>query len=281
VPDRILRDEILDSERWLAVDCSAKLAFVACLLKCDAVGNLDAQPLRLYRLWRDFGAGTVEASENVLRQLEAADLVREYLVDKRRFIHIPRFGQRVRYVGSLHPSSPWDSPRDKKSNEEKQEKQTAAKISPGDSPAQVSLAPGDSPALTGCAPAEVKRSEVLPNYGLPTPDIARAHEPQTEKSQTEKPKTVHNNFQNQNQTDPKLPREWWKDDARTDAAGRALQLPAKAGESYPDYRTRLFAFIAQRNRGTDPAPPAPRVRQPPEQILQGILNAAKNHRPPP
>jgi hypothetical protein len=273
MPDRILRDEILDSERWLAVDCGAKLAFVACLLKCDAVGNLDAQPLRLYRLWRDFGAGTVEASEELLKALEAVDLVREYLVDHRRFIHIPRFGQRVRYVGSLHPGSPWDKTG-------KQQKQSAAEISPGDSQAQVGSESGDSQALTGCAPAEVKRSEVKRSevnlkHGLPTPTDSRARAPDPE---TEKPKTVlNNNFQTEKpKTDPDLPREWWRDDAKTDTAGRALATPSKPGESYADYRARLFEVIAHRKRGTDPAKPARTTpRQPPEAILQNLLDVAK------
>lgn len=151
MPDRIIRDEILDSERWLAVENVGKLAFLACALKCDAMGNMDAQPLRLYRLWRDFGAGTVEASEDVLKALEAVDLVRSYTVDKKRFIHIPRFGQRVRYVGRLHPKSPWDA-------EQKPQKQPDTKKSPGEGQAQAVPQSGAHMTVTGRS--EVKRSEV-------------------------------------------------------------------------------------------------------------------------
>lgn len=108
MPDRVIRDELLDSERWLAVDNLCRLAFLACTLKCDTAGNLDAQPLRLLRLWRDFGTKTVAASEAVLTRLEAVDLVRLYVFNGRRYVHVPRFGQSRKYLGRLHPESPWD-----------------------------------------------------------------------------------------------------------------------------------------------------------------------------
>jgi hypothetical protein len=62
MPDRILRDELLSSDRWLSLggkDMDAgnarRLAFVACVLTADSLGNMEATSTRLERLWRDFG----------------------------------------------------------------------------------------------------------------------------------------------------------------------------------------------------------------------------------
>src|SRR5260370_7814598 len=60
MPDRIIRDELLESERWLTLkDNADRLAYLALLLKTDTLGNFEAGEYRLLRLWRDFGINTL------------------------------------------------------------------------------------------------------------------------------------------------------------------------------------------------------------------------------
>lgn len=139
MPDRIIRDELLESERWLSLkDNGDRLAYIALLLKADSLGNFSAEPFRLLRLWRDFGINTQELVAKALAELADQDLVRVYESHGQRLLHIPRFGQRQRYVKRAYPVSPWNS------DEEKQK--------------VTNNSPGDSQASTGCAPQK-ERSE--------------------------------------------------------------------------------------------------------------------------
>jgi hypothetical protein len=108
VPDRLIRDEILESERWLRLkDNADRLAFIALLLKADSYGNFSADAFRLMRLWRDFGINNEPHACKTLTELADADLVRLYEVDGKAYLHIPRFGQRARYFKRVFPISPW------------------------------------------------------------------------------------------------------------------------------------------------------------------------------
>ena len=141
MPDRMIRDELLESERWLRLkDNADRLAFIALLLRADSLGNFSADLFRLVRLWRDFGISTEEHAAKTLSELVDQDLVRLYEVDGVRLLHIPRFQQRVRYLTRIFPPSPWTT------DEQKQK--------------VLNKSPDYSQARTGSAPAEVKRSEV-------------------------------------------------------------------------------------------------------------------------
>lgn len=110
MPDRVIRDELLESERWISLkDNADRLAFVALLLSADSLGNFSAEPFRLMRLWRDFGINTVALVAKSLSELADHDLVRLYEVDGKPYLHIPRFRQRLRYVKRVFPPSPWTS----------------------------------------------------------------------------------------------------------------------------------------------------------------------------
>ena len=77
MPDRIIRDELLQSEKWLSLkDNADRLAFVALLLSADSLGNFSAEPFRLLRLWRDFGINTAELVAKTTRELVDHDLRR-------------------------------------------------------------------------------------------------------------------------------------------------------------------------------------------------------------
>jgi hypothetical protein len=114
VSDRVIRDELLASDRWLSLkDNADRLAFVACLLTCDTLGNMEGSPHRLCRLWRDYSIGTHAHVEQTVLNLSDCDLIRVYEVDAKRYLHIPRFRQSRRYLGRLHPLSPWTTDQEK------------------------------------------------------------------------------------------------------------------------------------------------------------------------
>lgn len=108
MPDRIIRDELLESERWLSLkDNADRLAFIALLLSADSLGNFSAEPFRLMRLWRDFGIGTTALVAKTLAELSDHDLIRLYAAEEKPHLHIPRFRQRTRYLKRVFPHSPW------------------------------------------------------------------------------------------------------------------------------------------------------------------------------
>jgi hypothetical protein len=140
MPDRIIRDEILDSRRWLGLPSDTeRLAFVALLLRVDALGNYSAELWRLWRLWRDFAVKTEDVAAAVLGRLVDADLVRCYEIGGKHYLHVPRFAQRLRYVKRVFPLSPWTTD---------EQKQALTKNSPG-----------ERQVITGLSPDEVKGSE--------------------------------------------------------------------------------------------------------------------------
>jgi len=140
MPDRIIRDELLESTKWLSLkDNADRLAYVALLLKADSLGNFSAEPQRLVRMWRDFGITTPELVAKTLMELSESDLIRLYEADGKTLLHIPRYRQRLRYLKRVFPISPWTT------DEEKQRLEIKS--------------PDSRLSVTGLSPDEVKRSE--------------------------------------------------------------------------------------------------------------------------
>lgn len=140
MPDRIIRDELLESNRWLSLkDNADRLAYVALLLRADSLGNFSAEPFRLMRLWRDFGINTEALVAKTLTELADHDLVRLYTADQKPLLHLPRYQQRVRYLKRIFHPSPWTT---------ESQKQRLIKD-----------APDLHQSLTSLSPDEVKRSE--------------------------------------------------------------------------------------------------------------------------
>lgn len=113
MPDRVIRDELLESDRWLDLPTDTdRLAFMGLLLRCDDFGNLEGGARRLFRFLHSFTqVKTPEAAATTLLHLADADLMRRYEVDKREFWHLPRFKPHRQYLVRSYPQSPWDSER--------------------------------------------------------------------------------------------------------------------------------------------------------------------------
>lgn len=109
MPDRVIRDELLDSDRWLNLGHdSERLVFIGLLLRCDDFGNMEAGAGRLFRFVQSFTQ--VKSQENVaaiLQHLADADLIRLYQSEGRELIHIPRLRPHRQYLVRRCPPSPW------------------------------------------------------------------------------------------------------------------------------------------------------------------------------
>lgn len=107
VPDRIIRDELLTSERYWSVSIQAQQLYVHLLLVVDDAARFSGKNFTLRASC--FPGKPIEANEleRMLTELTDADLVRAYFLGSERFIFVPRFRNRRRYVGtSKYPTPP-------------------------------------------------------------------------------------------------------------------------------------------------------------------------------
>lgn len=110
MPDRIVRDELLDSDPWLDLPTDTdRLTFISLLLRCDDFGNFEGGIKRLYRFLHKFTqVKSEEVVATVLNHLGDADLIRRYEVDGREYFHIPKLRPHRQYLVRKYPGSPWD-----------------------------------------------------------------------------------------------------------------------------------------------------------------------------
>lgn len=109
MPDRILRDELWLSDRFLDLPTDiARLAFLRFVSLADDFGNFEGGIRRLARILHACTQSkTDEAIIQTLDALMAADLIRCYQADGRDLIHIPRFRNKRWYFARKVPASPW------------------------------------------------------------------------------------------------------------------------------------------------------------------------------
>jgi hypothetical protein len=110
--DRVLRSELMNSDRWLDLHSdTARLAFLCLLPLADDFGNFEGGNRRLFR-WLQ--ARTQVKSEpdavKIIADLMDSDLIRPYKVADADFWHIPRFQSERTYMCRRVPESPWDDP---------------------------------------------------------------------------------------------------------------------------------------------------------------------------
>jgi hypothetical protein len=106
MPDRIVRDELLTSERYWSVSIEAQRLFVHLLLAVDDMGRFSGKNFTIRSACFPGQSVQPEKVEKMLTELHDEDLVRLYSVGGERFVFIPRFGQRLRYKNSKFPAPP-------------------------------------------------------------------------------------------------------------------------------------------------------------------------------
>lgn len=113
MPDRLIRDEILTSERYCSVTRDAKLLFFHLMLSADNYGNFSGKNFTI-RV-RCFPGEQIHPDhvDKWLGELHDQDLIRFYEVAESRYLHIPRFRQRLRETMPKYPLSPWNSDEEK------------------------------------------------------------------------------------------------------------------------------------------------------------------------
>ena len=108
MPARMIRAALLTSDRYLGLpDNTSRVCYVAAMLNADDRGNLESSLGQLVRMWRDYGIDSNQKAASIANYLADHDLVRQYEVDGKHYMHIPRFGQRLRHLNRACPLSPW------------------------------------------------------------------------------------------------------------------------------------------------------------------------------
>ena len=104
--DRIVRDELLTSERYWRCSPEARNLFLSIILTVDDAARMSGSnfTLRTKCMAATIGPERVDA---ILAELVDCDLVRRYIVDGAPYLFIPRFKNRRRYIsGSKFPAPP-------------------------------------------------------------------------------------------------------------------------------------------------------------------------------
>lgn len=102
MPNRLVREGLLDSEAVLSVPVEARWLFVVITLTADDIGLFEATEFRLARR-ADVGR---EVAARLMQLLQDADLIRLYEVDGKRYGFVPRFRQRVQIRKPRYPLPP-------------------------------------------------------------------------------------------------------------------------------------------------------------------------------
>jgi hypothetical protein len=106
MPDRVIRDEILTSERYWSVGIEAQQLFLHLLLNVDSLGRFSGKNFTIRMSCYPGHQRNPDMIEKLLSDLHDADLIRIYTVANERFIFVPRFRQRIRYNNSQFPDPP-------------------------------------------------------------------------------------------------------------------------------------------------------------------------------
>lgn len=237
MPDRVIRDELLDSDRWLGLGHDTeRLVFIGLLLRCDDFGNMEAGSGRLFRFVQSFTQ--VKSQENVaaiLQHLADADLIRLYQSEGRELIHIPRLRPHRQYLVRRCPPSPWcdtSTPLGK----------TKRIINKG---------------LAGNVVTTSQRSsnDVAQGVGVGVGENTRTRTRQpVDNSRRDAPANVNGDgnklpkVNGKGQFTAALGKAWGNSPQAIEAKGRELGLMAHVGESLEAYRTRLHAEIERRKQ---------------------------------
>lgn len=99
---RMIRGEVLDSERVLALPFEARWFYFSLLLTADDLGLLEATDFKLARN----ATMTPAQAALYLQMLSDSDLVRLYVANGKRYGVMPRFRQRLQIKRSRHPLPP-------------------------------------------------------------------------------------------------------------------------------------------------------------------------------
>lgn len=105
MPTRLIREGLLDSERYWSCTIEARELFTHLMLLADDFGCLSMSPASIGRRCFD-QRPTSEKLAKLVTQLCDADLIRQYQEGGATFAFIPRFRQRLQRFTLKHPKPP-------------------------------------------------------------------------------------------------------------------------------------------------------------------------------
>jgi hypothetical protein len=220
MPNRVIREGILESERYWSVSIEARQMFMHMMLLADDFGCIKASSMFLRR--RCFNDGpTHEKVSKLLNELQDVDLLRLYDHERTCYAFIPRFQQRLQRNTLRHPEPPESllfgdhhaAQMFKRIKENSENPTVAQQI------ANRSATDGQPPEVE--VEVEGKRKEKKKSF---TPESSiRAQNP-VDRFQVKTP----------------TPNAWWMTEAGTDEQARKVgAYPARNGESWAQYRDRI------------------------------------------
>lgn len=105
MPSRMIREGLLDSQRYWSVHIEARQLFVHLMLLADDFGLISLAPVFIRR--RAFHDAPPQSKiDKLIGELERVDLIRTYEVEGVRYAFIPRFRQILRLEHARHPMPP-------------------------------------------------------------------------------------------------------------------------------------------------------------------------------
>lgn len=105
MPTRMIRSDLIESERYWNCSSEARCLYISILLSADDTARCQGSE---YYLRTHCLANTVPASRipKLVAELVDEDLIRLYPCGTAQFIFVPRFKQRLRYTNSKYPAPP-------------------------------------------------------------------------------------------------------------------------------------------------------------------------------
>ena len=107
MPDRVIRNELLTSERYWSVSIQAQQFYIHLLLVADDAARISGKNFTLRSSCFPGRPMDAQHLEKMLTELVDVDLIRAYMIDSERYLFVPRFRNRRRYVASSkYPEPP-------------------------------------------------------------------------------------------------------------------------------------------------------------------------------
>ena len=105
VPNRVIREALLDSDGYWSVTIEARQLFFHLLLLADDLGCISLAPVLLRRRCFD-SPPTTQKIDKLLGELVDADLIRRYTSNSDPLAFIPKFRQRLQRIYAKYPIPP-------------------------------------------------------------------------------------------------------------------------------------------------------------------------------
>lgn len=104
MPNRVIRENLLDSEKFNELTPEDQMFFVRLMLVVDDFGKMDARPELLKSKCYPVSGVSPSLVSNMTDTCQSVGLIEVYEVGGKRFLRILNFGQRLRIKRSKYPN---------------------------------------------------------------------------------------------------------------------------------------------------------------------------------